>query len=229
MRTLAIIQARMSSQRLPGKMLKPLGGKPVLQHVLERVAMASVDEVVLATSEDEQDDALAELADNLDIPTVRGPVLNDVFCRFLLVLERYPCNAFVRVTGDCCLIEPALINACIAEMETGRWDYVSATEGDGYCDGLDVEVMRTQTFQTIDTAYLTDREREHVTERIRNWRGVYCAKVLDRHDLAQYRKLFHLSLDTPDDYERLQQFFEWCNLNGVEPSGINAIRWLECQ
>lgn len=227
MRTLAIVQARLSSQRLPGKMLMPLAGKPVLQHVLERVAKASVDEVVLATSEDEQDDALVELADNLDIPVVRGPVLNDVFGRFLLVLERYPCDVFVRLTGDCPLIEPCIINVCTAEMEFGRWDYVSATEGDGYCDGLDVEVVRTATFHAIDATTLTEREREHTTACIRSRRKQYRCKVLDDWRLDDYRKRYRLSIDTADDYELLQRFFEFCADSQIEPTGLHAIWWLE--
>ena len=197
MTTIAILQARMSSSRFPGKVLAPLAGKPMVIRQLERIQRASsLDAVVVATSTDPSDDELVSVLTEEGIPVVRGS-LDDVLDRFVTAMDEYRPDAVVRLTADCPLTSPAVIDKVVAHFHVSGADYASNTMTPTYPDGLDVEVVRAEVLREI-AKIATDRaEREHVTL------GVY-----RRHD--QYRienvtnagDLSHLrwTVDTPEDY-----------------------------
>jgi spore coat polysaccharide biosynthesis protein SpsF len=201
----AVIQARTSSSRLPGKVLRPLGGRPVLAQVVDRVA-AFADVVVVATSEGADDDPVADLAEELGTVCVRGP-LDDVFARFRLALEdpRVPATEwFARVTADCPLVSPTLARHLLAHRDTDA--DVVAVRNEDVTRGLPVELVRRSSFAALDPAALDGPQREHVTlvfyERPERHR-VRFVEVPAPFDHPELR----LTLDYPEDAALLEALF----------------------
>ena len=167
MRVAAVVQARMGSTRLPGKVLRPLGGRPVLSWVLRAAgAAAGVDKVVVATSTLAEDDAVEALAREAGVAVVRGPV-DDVLDRFLLALDAHPADALVRLTADCPLLDPALIAAVVAAWRAapGEVDYVATTLARTLPRGLDVELVTAATLRQVGVE-ARDHDRVHVTSSV---------------------------------------------------------------
>ncbi|MEP9357619.1 glycosyltransferase family protein [Sphingomonas sp. KR3-1] len=159
---LAVLQARTSSSRLPGKVLLPVAGRPMLERQIERLLRAKlIDKLVLATSDRPEDAAVAELADRLGIESYRGS-LDDVLDRYYQAAAPHAPQHVVRVTGDCPLADWEVIDRTIAFAAEGGYDYASNTINPTWPDGLDVEVA---TFAAIETAWreaVRPLEREHV-------------------------------------------------------------------
>lgn len=156
------VQARMSSRRFPGKVLASLAGRPMIDHVLERCGRAfGLERVVLATSVEPSDDALADHAASLGVSVFRGE-LDNVLGRFQRCLAVHPCEWFVRISADSPLIDPRLV-ACIAERRAPRLDLVTNVQPRTFPAGQSVEVVNSGTFAALDAAALTAEEREHVT------------------------------------------------------------------
>ena len=162
-RVLAVVQARAGSSRLPGKVLLPLGGTPVLGWVVRAArAAAGVDGVVVATSDHPGDDAVADLARELGVPVVRGSE-DDVLSRFLLAVDEHPCDAVVRLTADCPLLDPELIGAVVALWRAApAHDYVATTLVRTLPRGLDVELATADALRRV-SATATGHHRTHVT------------------------------------------------------------------
>ncbi len=160
---LAVLQARVSSRRLPGKVLRPILGQPMIARQMERIRRArTLDGLVLATSSDASDDPLQALGAQLGVEVHRG-ALEDVLDRFhSAAAPRRPAHV-VRLTGDCPLIDPRIVDRVVEEhLEQGS-DYCSNAVVRTYPDGLDVEIMR---FEALESAWNEARlpsEREHVT------------------------------------------------------------------
>ena len=196
MTTLAVLQARMTSSRLPGKVMTPLLGEQMVARQIERIRRSQrLDGLVLATSTDASDDRLAELADALSIPVVRGP-LDDVLARYVLAIEQHEPDVVVRLTADCPLTSPSVIDAVIDQFTSSDVDYCSNTLTPTFPDGLDAEVVRAEVL--LDVAGISDdaAEREHVTL------GVY--RRPERYRVANHAGARDLSslrwtVDTPDD------------------------------
>jgi spore coat polysaccharide biosynthesis protein SpsF len=166
MRINAVIQARAGSTRLPGKVFADLGGRPVLEWVVRAARAASqVDEVIVATSTLPGDDAVADLARSLGAPVVRGSE-DDVLSRFVAALDAHPADALVRLTADCPLLDPTLIDAV-----AGAWaaapshDYVSTVLVRCLPRGLDVELVSAQALRAVDRT-ATGHDRVHVTSAL---------------------------------------------------------------
>lgn len=164
---LAILQARASSSRLPGKVLAPILGQPMLMRQIERLRRAqTIDRLVVATSDEASDDVLAQLCDELGVGCYRGS-LNDVLARFHGAYEAFgPAQYIVRLTGDCPLIDPAIVDLVIRHhLESGA-DYTTNAVQPTWPDGQDVEVMRAEVLQRAFIEGLLVSEREHVTPYI---------------------------------------------------------------
>ena len=196
MRVNAVIQARSGSTRLPGKVLMDLGGRPVLEWVVRAARAATqVDQVIVATSASAGDDAVADLAGSLGVAVVRGSE-DDVLSRFVAALDAHPADAVVRLTADCPLLDPTLIDAV-----AGAWaaspthDYVSTVLVRCLPRGLDVELVTAQALRAVDRM-ATGHDRVHVTS------ALYA-------DPTAYRLLglcvtppaddLRVTLDTPED------------------------------
>lgn len=163
MNVLALLQARVSSTRLPGKVLKPILDVPMILRQVERIQMAkSIDKLVVATSNDSSDDALEMLCRKNNISCFRGS-LNDVLDRFYRAAVEYKPLHVVRLTGDCPLIDPTIIDQVIHLHLTQNNDYTSNNHPPTFPDGLDVEVVKFSCLEVAAREATRSSEREHVT------------------------------------------------------------------
>lgn len=194
---LAVLQARVSSSRLPGKVLKPILGKPMLALQIERCRRAKrLDNLILATSSDPSDDALVELAAAINVRCVRGS-LNDVLDRFYQAAAPERPQYVVRLTGDCPLADPQVIDELVEFCLAGGYDYAANCVEPSYPDGLDAEIC---TFAALETAWREAQlpsEREHVTPFIRNHPERFrCGALKNSVDLSHLR----WTVDEPEDF-----------------------------
>ena len=161
---LAIVQARLGSRRFPRKMLAPLQGRPVLWHVVQRLRKArTLDRIMVATSTARQDDELAAWLSDEGIPFVRGSE-SDVLDRYYQAAKSQNAKVIVRITGDCPLISPQVVDRVVREFQKGCADYASNTLQPTYPDGLDTEVF---SFKALEAAWKNatgESDREHVTK-----------------------------------------------------------------
>jgi len=162
-RTLAVLQARMSSTRLPGKVMKEINGRPMIYWQIQRILKANrVNKLVVVTSTDSSDDPLARFLQGLPVNVHRGS-LDNVFSRFIEVTEKYPHDALVRLTGDCPLVMPELLDAMIEKFYSENVDYLSNTLIPTFPDGLDIEIIKFGGLGKLNTFNLKPEELEHVT------------------------------------------------------------------
>lgn len=179
MSVLAILQARAASRRLPNKVLLEVAGRPMLQRQIERIQRArSVDELVVATTDDPSDDGIEALCGSIGVASVRGPV-DDVLERFVLALGRSSAEWVVRLTGDCPLTDPNVIDQVVMTARSSSADYVSNALHPTFPDGLDVEVVRSSCLRDAHRLATLPSEREHVTP--------YIYKHPERYRLAEVR------------------------------------------
>jgi spore coat polysaccharide biosynthesis protein SpsF len=158
----AFVQARMSSQRFPGKVLAPFHGQPIIRHVVERITSALPEvPVVVATSGEPSDDPLAAYLASRQITCFRGS-LADVFRRFKSCLAEYPCDWVLRVCADSPLLEEEMLRAVVAARAEGV-DLVTTTLQRSFPRGSNAELIRAATLTALDEAELNPHDREHVT------------------------------------------------------------------
>jgi spore coat polysaccharide biosynthesis protein SpsF len=202
---LAILQARMSSRRLPGKVLAPVLGQPMIQRQIERIRRSTeLDKLVVATSSGRDDDAIAALCDGIGQPCFRG-LLDDVLGRFVGALDSYgPADHVVRLTADCPLIDWTIIDRCVREHIATASDYTSNAIVRTFPDGLDVEVIRAAALRAAD-AEAQDREsREHVTPFVYSKPDRFqITHVTQPDDLAALR----WTVDRPDDLAFVREVY----------------------
>ena len=229
-RVVVLVQARAGSQRLPGKALRPLAGRPMLAHVLDRARSLGYD-VVLATSVLDRDDGVAAVAAGCGIPVVRGSEW-DVLGRMADAARLARADTVVRITGDCPLWAPDVgVRTLALYRETGGLGYVSNdTLVSGWPDGTDVEVFSAswlylaaaQTREGRDWEYW-QHDREHVTPWIR--RHAPCLTLRSSEDWRAVK----LSVDSSDDFARVQGVLSELNGGGQEWSATKQayLRWRE--
>lgn len=198
-RTVAVIQARTGSNRLPGKVLKTIEGDiSLLAYQCRRLRqIEGVDELVVATTENPQDDAVVAVAEAEGIRAFRGSE-EDVLSRFLLVADATLASTLIRITSDSPFRDPAVIARCVAEHRTYEAEY--SRPADGHLPkGLRAEVVETAVLRQIaEDPDTTRRDREHVTVRIREHMDAYRVHtVAFPPDL--HRPDIDLSVDTPED------------------------------
>ena len=165
MSVVAVVQARMGSSRLPGKVLEDIAGETMLAHVVARVRAArTIDEVVIATSTHPGDDQLVREADRLGAGVFRGSEA-DVLSRYLGAARQFSASVIVRVTSDCPLLEPSVVDHVVESL---RWDvdYASNTHQRTFPRGLDVEALFRETLERIASKATSPQAREHVTAYI---------------------------------------------------------------
>lgn len=207
----AIIQARMGSSRLPGKSMAEVAGHPLLWHVVNRVRKARlVDKIVVATTERAGDDPIAELCQRDRVECFRGSE-EDVLDRFYRAAKAASADAVVRITADCPLIDPAVIDKVIGRFQQGDCDYVSNTLRYTYPDGLDVEVFSSAALEQAWREARKPSEREHVTPylRLKKFRA---ANV--ESDAAVSPNQFRWTVDNPADLEFVRAIYSAMNGNG---------------
>lgn len=207
---IAIIQARMNSQRLPGKVLMDICGKKVIDHVYERVNKAKlVDKVYIATGIDHCNDPIVEHCIKHGYNYYVGEQDNVLkrYYDLASIISHNPEDKIVRITCDCPLVDPIIIDNMIMDMDLNKYGYYG--NQDKHIDGFDVEIMLSRILQFI---YHTQYEDEHVTLK-------YKKEYADRINYYPAKKDLHgihLSLDTPEDYNYIRNIFEklyWKNPN----------------
>lgn len=204
MTALAILQARTSSSRLPGKVLRPLAGQPMLVRQIERVQRSSfIDALVVATSDQPEDQAIEDLCNSIGVPCYRGS-LDDVLDRFVRAARSFHPEWIVRLTGDCPLIDPTVIDAVIRLAQDGGYDYATNAVEPTHPDGLDVEVIRAACLETAWREAKLRSEREHVTPFIH--------QKPERFRIAHFKQdtdLSHLrwTVDEPADYALVSEVY----------------------
>jgi glutamate-1-semialdehyde 2,1-aminomutase len=204
MKVVAIVQARMGSTRLPNKVLKPIMGKPMIELLLARLTRAKeIDEIVVATSEDSRNLPLIDAVSALGYRCYAGSE-NDVLDRYIQAAKMSDAEVVVRITGDCPLIDAALVDEAIRRFKVAGADYLSNAAPPSYPDGLDAEVF---TFAALECASReTDKafDREHVTPYVREADKFRKAAMQNDQDLSGLR----WTVDEPADFDVVSRVFE---------------------
>jgi spore coat polysaccharide biosynthesis protein SpsF (cytidylyltransferase family) len=210
------VQARMSSRRFPGKVLATLAGRPMIDHVLGRCGQAfGLEQVVLATSAESSDDALADHAATLGVRVFRGE-LDNVVGRFQRCLADHPCEWFVRISADSPLIDPCLV-ARVAERRAPHLDLVTNVQPRTFPAGQSVEVVNSGSFAALDAAALTADEREHAT--LVFYRHPERFRVLNVASRDPRLASQHLAVDTLEELRRVEAMLA----SGQVPAFAEAI------
>jgi len=227
----AVIQARIGSTRLPGKVMYPLDGQPTLEHVVARTAHAdSVSNVVVATSTEPQDDVIEQYAPAFGADVIRGSESN-VLSRFERAVEQYDPNIILRVTGDCPLISPQFIDASIDHIEAGTAEYVSAGLERTFPRGLTCEAFSADSFERMCAESTESRHREHVTPYYREHPEEFELYNLDSSELfdekwLQNRTDLRLTLDEPADYQLLETVYREVEYEEIIDV-VNVIQYID--
>ena len=203
MKVVAIVQARMSSSRLPGKVLMPLANKPVLEHIIERLSYCkNIHQIILATSSEKSDDAIYNFSIKNNVDCYRG-CLDDVLDRYYQAAKIYSADAILRITGDCPAIDPVVVDAVLTGYLSGNYDYYGL--GGEFPDGLDCTVF---SFKALSKAWAEAKlpsEREHVGPYIENNPALFKNGALE---LFQNLGKQRWTLDDPSDYKLLTEIFD---------------------
>ncbi|MDA1132736.1 MAG: glycosyltransferase family protein [Proteobacteria bacterium] len=200
---IAVVQARVSSARLPSKVLAPVMGEPMLARQLERLGRArNLDRVIVAASEQPGDDAIERLCADRSVESFRGS-LDDVLDRVVAAVRPHGPDHVVRLTGDCPLADPELIDAIVAHHVAGGFEYTSNTLRPTYPDGLDTEVVAYPALEQAWREAKLPSEREHVTPYLKSsgrFRTENFAAAVDHSRLRW-------TVDEPEDLELVREIF----------------------
>jgi spore coat polysaccharide biosynthesis protein SpsF len=215
----AIIQARMASTRLPGKVLKEVLGKPILLYQLEQLkSVNQIEQIIVATTTSRKDDPLVELCKRESIAYFRGSE-DDVLERFYQTALHYRADTIVRLTADCPLIDPAAVKIAIESFVNGQYDYVYL--GLTFAEGICCDIF---SFQALEIAYARaelESEREHVTPFIHNHPELFKIKALENEtDDSKYRFV----VDKPEDFEVVKAIIESLYRENSGPLRANEIK-----
>lgn len=205
----AIVQARMGSTRLPGKVLRDLAGKPMLVRDIERIQRASaVDDIIIATTTKPEDDPIVSLCRDIGVNVFRGSE-NDVLDRYYQAAREYCVKIVVRITSDCPLIEPSVVDRLIREFLSGepKIDYVSNVFPlRTFPRGLDTEVISFSALERCWKEESNPAYREHVTPYIHHNPNIFrIHEVNHTEDLSTMR----WTVDTPEDFELVTQVYKY--------------------
>lgn len=197
-----IVAARTGSTRLPGKVLQPLGGQPLILFLLRRIAAGrQADSVLLATTDLPDDDELAETVEAAGFPVFRG-AQNDVVRRYVEAAAVYGFDHVVRVTGDCPFVDAESLDYCIEQVRALAPFDLATTKG-RFPVGIDYEIYPTALMAALDESGLLDaKDREHLTVHLYRQRKQY--RLVELEPPKQWRSAKSFTVDTPQDFARAQ-------------------------
>jgi glutamate-1-semialdehyde 2,1-aminomutase len=203
MKIVAIVQARMGSTRLPNKVMKPIGSVPMIEVLLARLARSKeINEILVATSVDPRNESLADYVSALGYRCYRGSE-NDVLDRFIQAANSAQAGIVVRITGDCPLVDPALVDEVIREFKAADMDYCSNIAPPTFPDGLDIEVFTLNALEQSAMETSKAFDHEHVTPYLRESKHFKRAGISNFEDLSALR----WTVDDPADYEVVSRVF----------------------
>ncbi len=207
MKIVAIIEARMTSSRLPGKILRPILGRPTLELLVERLSRSEyIDTIVVATTVNVTDDVVEVLAKKLAVGCFRGSE-DDVLDRVLKSAQAYNADLIVEITGDCPLIDPSVIDQLIMIYLNGRYDYVSNTLRETFPNGLDAQVFSRKTLEDVAALTQDPVDHEHVSLYIYEHPEMFALFNLESNLPEKYWGL-RLTVDTIEDFEVIRSIYE---------------------
>ncbi len=226
-KVLCIIQARMGSERLPGKVMKQLGDKPLIEHTLSRVAGSdTVDGVVLATSDKPSEKVMVEYLKEMGWPVFCGDEQN-VLKRYVDCEAQYHGDIIIRITGDCPFIDPTIIDNVVTYFKMNDFDYVRLDVPETFIRGFDVEVFTREAMLRVyeitrsiegDSPY-----KEHVTYYMYKHPEEFKIGYVKGSDF--YCKDYRLCVDTPQDYQLVQAIYD--NFNDEYVTSKEIVRFLD--
>ncbi|MEK9652327.1 MAG: aminotransferase class III-fold pyridoxal phosphate-dependent enzyme [Betaproteobacteria bacterium] len=203
MKVVAIVQARVGSTRLPNKVMKLINGVPVIEVLLRRLNMAqAIDQVVVATSEEPNNADLIQHVTSLGFCCEIGS-RNDVLDRYLKTAEKHKAEVIVRITGDCPLVDPVLVDMCVKTYFAENVDYLSNNHPPTFPDGLDVEVFSYQSLLCAAKESVSEYDREHVTPYLRVGTDFSQFSLTSKKDFSNHR----WTLDEPEDFQVILNIF----------------------
>jgi spore coat polysaccharide biosynthesis protein SpsF len=223
-KVIAIIQARMGSTRLPGKILKEVLGKPLLKYQIERIKkVKSIDQIVVATTNKEEDNQIVEFCIEQSLPYYRGSE-EDVLERYFQTALQFNADIIVRLTSDCPIIDPNIIENVINYYMQNEFDYVSNTLKRTFPRGMDTEVF---SFKVLKKAFIKADEphfREHVTPYLYLNPNIFkLGSIESDFNNSQYR----LTVDTTEDFNLIQKIIKELYPDNGEFSLEEVIKWLK--
>ena len=197
-----IVQARLSSKRLPNKVLKKINGKPLIKFLFDRIkTIFDPNQILLATSDKKSEDPLIDFCNSQKINFFRGP-LNNVAKRMYDAAKNMNAKAFVRISGDSPLIDPSIILKGVGLYKSGSYDLITNIFPRSYPVGQSVEIIRTDSLGNILSNNLTLSEKEHVTKFFyRNHKNFNIKNYNLNTDLSNIR----LVVDTPNDFKNIKK------------------------
>lgn len=216
MKILAIIQARMGSNRLPGKVMKELNGHPMIYNTLTRLKQSKyIDQIILATSTKEIDTPLAQYVESIGFEVFRGDEAN-VLERYKLASDKYEGDIILRITGDCPLIDPIIVDNIITKYLSSHYDYIRLDVPNSFVRGFDVEIFSKEALEKTYNIVCVQNEltredfqpyREHVTYYIYHHLDEFKVGLLEGDDYSKEKaKLnINLSVDTLEDFNRAKE------------------------
>jgi len=215
----------MTSSRLPGKVLLQAAGKPMLEHLVNRLrAVPSLRGIVLATTTNKADDELKELSVRMGIDCYRGSE-NDVMARVIGAAESVKADIVVEITGDCPIIDPKIVEQTIGAFKANKSDYASNSHIRSFPDGMDTQVFWLDALKRSAAMTSNALDHEHVTLHIRNHPEIFSKiNVLAPPEL--HWPELGLTLDEPKDYELLKKIIEYFEPNYPLFSCLDIIRLL---
>lgn len=210
---LCIIQARLSSKRLPAKMFKRIINKTLIDRVIQQALKSKeIKKIVIATSKNKSDDLLFKYCQYKNINVYRGS-LENVAERFYQISRDFKCDSFLRLNGDSPLIDPILIDYCIKKFQKYKCDILTNSFPKTFPKGQGIEIIKSKVFQQEFKNLRTKKDKEHVfpyfyrNKRKFNFKNVYCKQNLNS---------INLSLDTFKDLNRIRKILS--NSNNITPS-----------
>jgi spore coat polysaccharide biosynthesis protein SpsF len=210
MKTIIVIQARTGSSRLPGKVLLPLAGKPLLVRMVERVMAAkTADNVVVATTQDKGDDVIEELCKEHSIDCFRGHP-TDLLDRHFKAAQQFNADVVVKIPSDCPLIDPSVIDKVLSVYldQHIQYDYVSNLHPASYPDGNDVEAMHTDTLEVAWHEAKKDYEREHTTPFIWEHPKRFRIGNVAWETGLNYSMTHRFTIDYQEDYDFIKRVYD---------------------
>ena len=225
MKILAIVQARMGSTRFPNKVMKPIGGIPMIEILLARLSQSKeINKIVVATSIDVRNQPLVDHVKGLGYACEQGSE-NDVLDRFVQVAQKHLADVVVRITGDCPLVDPSLVDEAIRRFNEGDVDYFSNTNPPTYPDGLDIEVFKFKALVQAQEEVSDSFDREHVTPYLRKPGHFKTGSMENNKNLSSLR----WTVDEPADFFVIEKIFQhfhpridfnWCEVLDLHSKNI---------
>ena len=204
MKIVALVQARMGSTRLPNKVMKLIGGTPMIELLLSRLSMAKeLDQIVVVTSVDLRNQPLVEHVQKLGYACEQGSE-NDVLDRYMQAARAHQADVVVRITGDCPLVDPELVDEVVRRFKAANVDYLSNNNPPTYPDGLDIEVCTFKALEQASQETSTPNDREHVTPYLREPGRFKTASMQHNEDLSALR----WTVDEPVDFKVIEKVFQ---------------------